>query len=76
MLIKAFVHSIFWMIIVFIGYLIFKSKKSPSDLVLGLPLIIIGFGFIMNLFWSALLSLFSPTFNKEVCMICSKKEDY
>jgi hypothetical protein len=69
---KSLVLSIIWIIIGVAGYLIFQTKRSPIDLILGLPLMFIGGGFLINNLWSVVLGIFSPTYNRGVCIWCSK----
>jgi hypothetical protein len=69
---KAVVGSSYWYIIGFVGFLIFRSKMSPFDLVIGLPLLIVGIGVAVNSLETVFLSIFSFTYNKGICRLCSK----
>ena len=68
--IKSVVVALFWMLLGLIGYFIFQSKKSPLDLVVGLPLLIGSGGMIITNVYTVLLSLFSSSYNKGMCVIC------
>jgi len=70
-LIRGFVSELVWCLICLAGYFIFASNKSPYNLILGVPLFLIGLGFVVNSLWSELLSVFSPTYNKAVCFLCN-----
>ena len=56
------------------GYLIFQTKRTPFDIVLGLPLMLVGGGFIVNVTVDLMLVIFSPTYNKGVCVLCGEKK--
>lgn len=70
-IIKNLLLSFIFILIAITGYLINLNVKSPYDLVFGVPLIFIGVGLLLNSLYSIFLSIFSPTFNKGVCVICS-----
>jgi hypothetical protein len=70
-LIKGLIGEFIWLLIGLSGYLFFQTMRSPFDLVIGLPLIVISIGFIFNSLWSELLAIFSPIYNKGVCAICN-----
>jgi hypothetical protein len=69
---KAVVGSIYWFILGIAGFLIFRSKMSPFDLVAGLPILIIAIGLIANSLQTVFLAIFSPTYNKGICRLCGK----
>lgn len=69
---KAIVYSLIWLLVGLAGLAIFQSKKSPFDLLIGLPLILIGVGFVLNSLQSIILSLFSPAFNRGICFLCKR----
>lgn len=69
--IRGLVNSLLWLVIGYIGLLIFQQKKSPFDLLIGLPLILISIGFIGNDMQSAFLSILSPKYNSGVCRLCN-----
>ncbi|OGM09056.1 hypothetical protein A2W13_03885 [Candidatus Woesebacteria bacterium RBG_16_36_11] len=71
-LIKGLTVSLIWILISGVGLVILKSGKSPIDLLIGLPLLLIGGGFVINYMWTSVLTIFSPTFNREVCKLCGK----
>ena len=58
-----------WSLVGFVGFLVFKERESPWDLLVGLPLMLIGVGFIIHSFWTIILTIFSPIFNKVVCAV-------
>lgn len=43
----------------------------PYDLVFGLPLLLIGIGFVVNGLTSTFLAIFSSGYNRRVCTFCS-----
>ncbi|OGH20633.1 MAG: hypothetical protein A3D74_04225 [Candidatus Levybacteria bacterium RIFCSPHIGHO2_02_FULL_37_13] len=69
---KAVVGSSYWYVIGFVGFLIFRSKMSPFDLVIGLPLLIVGIGVAVNSLETVFLAIFSPKYNKGICRLCDK----
>ena len=70
-LLKSFLGASIWIVIGGGGYLIFQTKRSPYDLVFGLPLMLIGAGLIINSLSSVFYALFSPKYNKALCPFCS-----
>jgi hypothetical protein len=73
-IVKGLISEIVWFLVGLGGYFIFVSKKSPYDIVLGLPLLLIGIGFVVNSLWNEVLSVFSPTYNKGICFLCRRVE--
>jgi len=71
-LIKGVISSFVWIMVIFVGIIIFNLHKSPYDIVIGIPLMLIAGGFVVHNLWSAVLAFFSPTFNREECRLCSK----
>lgn len=69
-LVKGVIGSILWILIALGGYFIFQSHKTPLDIVLGLPLLLIGGGFSLQALWTVVLAIFSPQFNRGVCRLC------
>lgn len=57
------------------GYLVFRTAISPYDKIIGLPLMLLGVGLIINNLDSEFLSVFSRKFNKGICPICRKKDE-
>jgi len=70
-LVKSLLGSFVWMAIAGVGILIYQTKKSPYDLIIGIPLILAGAGLTLNNFGSLVLTIFSPKYNKGVCRLCS-----
>ncbi len=56
----------------FSGYLIFQSNLSPLNFALGLPFILAASDLIINSFFSNVLSVISPSFNKGICRLRRK----
>ena len=71
-LFKSLVSSFVWIFVTLAGYLIFQTKKTPYDIVLGIPLMLVGGGLIINKLGDVANSISSPTYNKAVCIFCSK----
>ncbi|OGM34574.1 hypothetical protein A3D00_05145 [Candidatus Woesebacteria bacterium RIFCSPHIGHO2_02_FULL_38_9] len=71
-IIKGIASSSIWIIIGAAGFLIFQAKKSPYDIILGLPLILIGAGMTINNLANIVYSVFSPQYNRGVCIICKR----
>lgn len=69
--IKSLISSFVWVLVVFGGYLIYQARRNPFDIVLGIPLMLIGGGLIINKLGDVANSIFSPTYNKGVCFFCS-----
>lgn len=70
-LLKSLFSNLIWLIIGLLGYLVFKNIRNPYSIILGLPLILIGVGMIVNNSHTFLLAAFSPKYNKAICFICS-----
>ncbi len=66
-LFKNSIRLVAWLAVGATGYLLFQTKKTPLDIVLGLPLFLIGVGFAINSLWSIVLAIFSPKFNQGTC---------
>jgi hypothetical protein len=73
-LVKSLIGEILWFLVGLGGYFIFLSKKSPYNVIFGIPLFLIGLGFIVNSLWSEVLSIVSPLYNEETCFICHTSE--
>ncbi len=67
----GFVSAFFWFLVGLGGFFVFQKKISPYDIVVGLPLLLVALGFIVNSVWSAILSIFSLAFNKGSCPLCN-----
>lgn len=70
-LVRSLVGEVLWFFIGLGGYFIFVSGKSPYNVMLGLPLFLIGVGFVINSLWSEVLSVFSWKYNRGVCFLCN-----
>lgn len=69
--IKNTLSGIVFMLIIVIGYVINLNVTSPYNLIIAIPLMLIGGGLLINSLYSILLSIFYPSFNKGECVICS-----
>jgi len=69
---KSVIASLVWFVVGIIGVLLFYAKKGPFDLLFGLPLLVIGIGFVLNSLLNIVLSIFSPTYNRGVCILCKQ----
>ena len=69
-LIKGILKAIFWILVALGGYLIFQTKMTPIDLIIGLPLGLLGLGMAINRLWDALLIVISPKHNRIFCQLC------
>lgn len=67
---KGLLDSIVWLVVGAIGFYILNLQYSPYNILIGLPLFLIGIGVITNSLGSDVLSVFSPKFNKGVCPLC------
>jgi len=67
---KGLLDSLLWTVVGLIGLYLFYSSGSPYNILIGLPLLIIGLGVIVNSLGSDLLSVFSPKFNQGICPLC------
>lgn len=67
---KNLINSIEWFFVGLAGFFIFQARKGPYDLLLGLPFLLIGVGFVVNPLATAVMSILTPTFNKGVCIFC------
>ena len=73
-IIEYIIHGIssalIWVSIGMAGFVIFQTKASPYDILIGLPLMLIGFGLAINGLSSIVFSIFSSQFNRGVCRWC------
>lgn len=67
---KGFVQGMFWFGMAVGGYLILVMAASPINLIAGMPMLGVGWGFLIQLMWSDLLAIFSPEFNEGMCALC------
>lgn len=72
--VKSVISITIWGVILTIGYIIFINKKSPFDLIIGIPMIFAGIGLIINSLITLLMSLFSFKYNKGMCYWCEKRK--
>ena len=63
--------ALIWVSIGMAGFVIFQTKASPYDILIGLPLLLIGFGLAINSLSSIVYSIFSSQFNRGVCGWCN-----
>lgn len=70
LLLKSLLASLFWVIVVIVGTMIFRAKRTPYDLIFGLPMLLGGGGMLLNDLWSIILVIFSPAYNKGICPFC------
>jgi len=71
--IKGTLEASFWIAIALAGYFIFQSKKTPFDLIVGIPLGLLGLGMAINRFWDSLLIIISPRHNRNFCQLCPEE---
>ncbi len=69
-LFKSIVKSATGLAVLLVGYFIFQTKDFPYDFVFGLPLVLIGAGFVLNFTGDVLFAIFSPKYNIGVCPFC------
>lgn len=72
--IHSFIKSITWTLIGTTGLLILQTKKTPWDILIGLPLLLIGGGFVINYMSSVFLSVFVSYYNRGICKLCEDKK--
>lgn len=70
---RSVISSLIWIILGALGFLIYDSQSSPVNIVIGLPLILIGVGVFLNNLQTTILSVFSPTYNRGVCILCGER---
>jgi len=58
--------------LIYLGDYVIKRYNSPVDLVIGLPLFLIGFVFIANSLWTITQMILSPSYLKNNCIFCNK----
>lgn len=73
-LFKSLAVSLVWLVVAAIGYWIFIRSSLVVGWVVGVPLILIGGGLMINSLSTVIQTIFSPTYNKGVCRICSRGE--
>jgi hypothetical protein len=69
-LVETLIRSLGWFLLAIAGYLVFQTKRAPVDLIVGLPLMLVGGGLLVNSLWTGLMAVFSPDYNKEICILC------
>lgn len=69
-LIRSSVNVIAWILFGMGGYLIFQAHYSPLDIVIGLPMMLIGIGFIINYSFNVVFAFFDKKYNRGICFLC------
>jgi hypothetical protein len=67
---KGLAVGAFWFGTAVAGYVILVMASSPINLAAGIPMLGLGWGFLVHLVWSDLLVIFSPKFNEGICALC------
>ena len=75
-LVKALIRSFAWLLGGIAGLLVLQTRRTPFDILIGLPLLLVGGGFVVNSLWTVFLAFFYPKYNKGVCIWCSNKNWY
>ena len=70
--VQGVVKALVSIVIGLIGYqlMVYKSPVSFYMLAIGIPMVLIGIGLLINSVWSVLLVSFSHSYNKGVCRLC------
>ncbi|MBI2034178.1 MAG: hypothetical protein HYT11_00400 [Candidatus Levybacteria bacterium] len=68
---KAFVWSIAGLAFATTGGNMLASQRAPFDIIFGIPMVVIGIGFIVHGFVDMSMCAFSPKYNRAVCFFCS-----
>lgn len=72
-LIKAISSSLAWLALSLIGLLLLSNRIMPWDLLIGLPLLLIAGGMVVNNLTGVLLAAFLPYYNQGICRLCKEK---
>jgi len=72
--IKNIIYIIIWVLVAVTGLVIFLLRRGFIGIVIGLPLLLIGIGFVVNSLWTIILSMFSKIYNKAVCILCDLRK--
>ena len=71
-LFQSLLGAIVWLLVGVIGYFIFKMNNAPVNFIIGLPMLFIGIGGVLNSVWSVAMSVFNPRYNRGVCIFCNQ----
>ena len=69
---QSFLGAFIWILIGIIGHFIFEMNNPPVNLIIGLPMLVIGIGGVVNSVWSVVISVLSPRYNRGVCVFCNQ----
>ena len=69
-LFKSLVRASVWIVIALVGFLFLMNQIPPWDILIGLPLLLIGGGLAVNKLTTAALAIFYPSFNRGICTLC------
>lgn len=72
-MVRSLILSVVWLLLGIAGLLILKTRKTPVDILVGVPFLLIGGGLLINNLWTTILVAFSSTYNKGVCPICNDR---
>ena len=69
---EGLISSLIWLFVGIAGYLIYQTRRTPFDLVFGMPLMLVAVGLVINKLWSGFYSILSPKYNRGICVFCEK----
>jgi len=70
-LIQSITSSILWLIIGGVGVVIFQTKSNSFGIIVGLPMMLVGFGMVMHDIANE-IGVFYLSKNKLECVLCRK----
>ncbi len=70
---KGIIQGVEWLFVAIAGFFIFQTKKTPYDILIGLPLFLIGIGFVLNNLITVFFSVLSYRYNRGVCRWCDRR---
>lgn len=70
---KGIIQGVEWLFVSIAGFFIFETKQSPYNILIGLPLFLVGIGFVLNNVITVFFTVLSYGFNKEVCRWCDRE---
>lgn len=69
--VKSLTEAFLAIIVAVFGWYLFEGLKSPLNIILSFPLVFGAGGFAISKMFTAIMSIFSPRFNRGVCVFCT-----
>lgn len=73
-LFSGLVFSLVWFLLVFNGWVLWQTGVVWCQLLLGLPLMLLGFSMILINIYQIIAAIFDPYYSRSHCPFCRRRE--